>query len=796
MPDQVASHSLPLTQQEEPFLATFTLIGFGVAHLTLDGQFTMVSERLCEMVGQPRNELLAKSFQDIVRPDDSPHPWVDGRLLAGQVPTATCERKVVRKDGQTVWIKAVMAPVRDQATREPRYIFAVVEDISATKQAEHALLESEQRFRLLVERAPEAILVMDPSDQRLVEANRSAEALFGCSRKELLRSILLRFYDADQPGAPPSRSSIDEHNQRALMGEEVTFERAIRNAKGERRHCEVRLAPFMWGQRRLVLGTYFDITQRKQAEEALKQQVQFDDLMTGMLTRFSTCAASRVDEAVIDALRQLAEFVGVDHAHVIMFSEDRTTWSASHEWCGPTVQPQSAGYQRVPFGTAPWSESRVLADQVIRINVIDDYPPDAPERREPDKQAGAKCTLLVPIHGSGGMIAGTVGLDCHAQPVAWSDEDVAHCRLVGDAIASVLERQRAERALRESEERFRVMADSAPIMMWMSATDKRCTDLNRGWLQFTGRTLEQEVGDGWAEGVHPDDLRACLQTYSSSFDERRSFTMEYRLRRHDGAYRWITDVGVPRFLPDGSFAGYIGCCVDVDDKRVAETARRELAGRLINAQEEERTRIARELHDDIGQSLALLAIQLQRSSQAPSGERILSRIDARDLRDRVKEIGNKVSLLSHRLHSSELEYLGLEVAVKSLCREFSEQSRVPVECSCSDIPEELDANVALGCLRVIQEALHNVAKHSSATDVQVEVLGNADSISLAVSDNGVGFDASKNITGGLGLISMRERMYLIGGEFMISSTPGQGARIRARVPLTIKPAIGLAAHNS
>jgi PAS domain S-box-containing protein len=798
MPAQSEAYSLSLSQQEEPFLATFALVGFGVAHLTLDGRFTMVSQRLCDIVGHPRNELLTKSLQDIVHPEDSATHWVDRRLLTGEVPTTTVETRVVRKDGRTVWIKAVMAPVRDEATREPRYVFAVIEDVTGQKAAQKALRESKERFRLLVELAPEAILVMDPSDRRLILANRSAEELFGCSRAELLRLGLTHFYAAEQPDSPPTSLSIDEHNRRALTGEEVAFERVMRNAKGERRYCEVRLAPFSWGTRKLVLGSYFDITQRKQAEENLKRQIEFDGLMTRILTRFTTCGASKVDENIIDALRQLAEFVGVDHAHVITFSVDRTTWSATHEWTGPNVQPQFDHYQNLPFGTLPWSESRILADQVVRINVLDDYPPDAPERRASDREAGAKSNLIVPMHGAGGTITGTVGMDCHVRPVAWSDEDVSRCKLVGDAIASVLERKRAETALRESEERFRVVADSAPVMMWMSGIDKRCTDFNRGWLQFTGRSLEQELGDGWTSGVFPDDLQNCLQTYLKSFDERRPFTMEYRLRRDDGAYRWVTDVGVPRFLPDGGFAGYIGCCVDIDDQKVAEMARRELSGRLITAQEAERTRIARELHDDIGQSLAMLSIQLQRSSQSASGAPNATRIDPQELRDRVKEIGNKVSRLSHQLHSSELEYLGLSVAVNSLCRELSEQSHIAIECSCDGIPDDLDAKIALGCLRVIQEALHNVVKHSRAIEVQVEVIGTTDSLSLAVFDNGAGFDAGENsAAGGLGLISMRERMHLLGGEFMISSSPGQGTRIKARAPLTTaKPAIAGAAHHA
>src|ERR1700758_1412702 len=112
--------------------------------------------------------------------------------------------------------------------------------------------------------------------------------------------------------------------------------------------------------------------------------------------------------------------------------------------------------------------------------------------------------------------------------------------------------------VRESEERLRKMADAAPVMIWASGPDKLCTFFNTSWLTFTGRTMEQECGNGWAGGVHPADLDGCIAHYCSSFDARQSFQMEYRLRRADGQFRWIVDHGVPRFEPGGVFAGYIG----------------------------------------------------------------------------------------------------------------------------------------------------------------------------------------------------------------------------------------------
>jgi PAS domain S-box-containing protein len=134
----------------------------------------------------------------------------------------------------------------------------------------------------------------------------------------------------------------------------------------------------------------------------------------------------------------------------------------------------------------------------------------------------------------------------------------------------ITERKRAEAELRESEARFRLVADSAPVMIWMSGIDKLCTYFNKPWLDFTGRSIDQELGNGWAEGVDPEDSQRCLDTYIQAFDRREAFRMEYRLRRHDGEFRWVLDIGVPRFNPDGSFAGYIGSCIDVAEQKRAE----------------------------------------------------------------------------------------------------------------------------------------------------------------------------------------------------------------------------------
>jgi two-component system, LuxR family, sensor kinase FixL len=147
----------------------------------------------------------------------------------------------------------------------------------------------------------------------------------------------------------------------------------------------------------------------------------------------------------------------------------------------------------------------------------------------------------------------------------------------------ITKRKIAEEELRESEARFRLVADAAPVLIWMSGPDKLCTFFNKGWLDFTGRTMEQELGNGWAEGIHSDDLKQCLEIYGSSFDARQPFTMEYHLRRNDGEYRWVLDSGTPRFAHDGAFLGYIGSCIDITERKRAEEKFRTVLDAAPNA---------------------------------------------------------------------------------------------------------------------------------------------------------------------------------------------------------------------
>jgi PAS domain S-box-containing protein len=312
-----------------------------------------------------------------------------------------------------------------------------------------------------------------------------------------------------------------------------------------------------------------------------------------------------------------------------------------------------------------------------------------------------------------------------------------------------------------------------------------CAFFNQGWLKFTGRSMEQELGEGWASGVHPEDLERCLGIYSGAFDARVDFEMEYRLRRFDGEYRWIIDYGVPRFESNGTFCGYIGSCVDITERKLSEITLRELSGRLIHAQEEERARIARELHDDISQRMALLTIDLERFEQRMSELSSEARQQLHNMSELASEVASDLHNLSYRLHPTKLDLLGLVATVGEYCREVSKRQELHIEFVHNGVEKQIPKEVSLCLFRIIQEALRNVLKHGRTCEAKVELSGHSDGIDLCISDPGAGFTVgSAEAKSGLGLVSMHERLRLIGGHLTIESEPSHGTRILVRVSLS------------
>jgi PAS domain S-box-containing protein len=209
---------------------------------------------------------------------------------------------------------------------------------------------------------------------------------------------------------------------------------------------------------------------------------------------------------------------------------------------------------------------------------------------------------------------------------------LAASNVCSSASSDITERMRAQQALEESEARFRNMADTAPVMIWVTGADKLCTYVNQQWCAFTGRTLAQELGNGWAKGVHPDDQSRCMETYVNAFDRRETFSMEYRVRGADGAFHWVIDSATPRFSATGEFLGYIGSCMDITARKESEQSLR-LAhaevSRLKNQLQEENIYLQEEIKlgqnfgEIVGASSALKYVLFKIEQVAPTDSTVL-----------------------------------------------------------------------------------------------------------------------------------------------------------------------------
>jgi PAS domain S-box-containing protein len=361
---------------------------------------------------------------------------------------------------------------------------------------------------------------------------------------------------------------------------------------------------------------------------------------------------------------------------------------------------------------------------------------------------------------------------------------VSQALLIAGLLWQRTRKRRAEAVLRESEERFRVMADSTPSLVWMCDAHGHVTYLNERRVGFTGRDPKAGFGDAWTTYIHPVDRQNVLDTVSQGLKNHQAFSHAYRLRRNDGVYRWMLDVASPRVNGDGSFGGFIGSAIDTTEQKLAHQALEKISGQLIEAQEQERSRIARELHDDICQRLALLSMEIDQANLAVDGAPPTTKKKLEEIGDLCAEIGSDVQSLSHQLHSSILDCLGIAMAISGLCDELSKQYDVRVDFTEENVRKHLPKDISLCLFRIAQEALHNAVKYSGVSEFAVELREDADTIQLLVMDQGAGFDVEEaKKEGGLGLVSMQERAHLVHGAISFESKPGEGTKVIAIVPL-------------
>jgi PAS domain S-box-containing protein len=373
---------------------------------------------------------------------------------------------------------------------------------------------------------------------------------------------------------------------------------------------------------------------------------------------------------------------------------------------------------------------------------------------------------------------------------AFFDEQGKVLRMIG-MVADITERKQAEEALRESEDKLRLLLDSTAEAIYGMDLEGRCTFCNPACLRALGyERVDEVLGKNMHDLIHHTRADGTLFPVEEcqvfrAFRTGEGVHVDNEVLWRANGTSFPAEYWAHPQRKGQEVVGAVVAFIDITEHKLAEEALSQVSRRLIEAQEQERTRIARELHDDIGQRLALLAIKLQQFHLNSPDLSPEVRDHAGTLWKQTTEIATDIQTLSHELHSSKLQHLGIEPAIRGFCKEFSEQQNVEIDCQTHDLPSPLPPDTSLCFFRVLQEALHNSAKHSGVRHFEVRLWGASSEIHLTVSDSGSGFDSGVlKATRGLGLISMEERLKAVNGTFSIQSRPKRGTTIHARVPLS------------
>ncbi len=625
------------------------------------------------------------------------------------------------------------------------------QELEERRRTEAALRHSEARYRSVFENGvlgiyqstPEGrFLALNPALARMLGYASPAEAL------EEVEDIARQFY------LDPERRALMATYLREHLEEPLTLEQPYRRRGGEEWIARISLRWIEDGtyETPYLEGFVQDITDRVRAEKALRAQ-----------------------EAKFRSL------VEQSYDGIVLVDEDGAvrTWNTGIERITglPRVQALGCTLWDLLFRMTP-SEKKADPElyftfrrqirEVLATGSVCSSPVENQIER-PDGSQRFVQTLAFPIITPEGAMLGAI-------------------------VRDITQRRQAEQSLRESEARFRRMANTAPVLIWISGAEGLCTYFNQPWLEFRGRTLEEEVGEGWTEGLHPEDRTACLATYAAALAAREPFTMEYRLRRADGTYRWLLDKGTPRYTPEGTFVGYIGAGTDITEQKRAEEAEhqytrrlRALSARLNELQESERQRLAQELHDQVGQNLTALGIDLN-IVQSQLVDKAVPEAHTRlkDAQGLVESITDSIRDVMGYLRPPVLDDYGLAASLRWYGREFQSRTGVVVEVDTKAEEARFSPRTEVGLFRIAQEALTNVAKHAQAGHVTLRLRADEHRVRLEVVDDGCGFCPPEPANGGAGkgwgLLVMRERAEGLGGRFELHAQPDAGTRIFVEVP--------------
>lgn len=530
-----------------------------------------------------------------------------------------------------------------------------------------------------------------------------------------------------------------------------------------------------------------------------EQLLRFETLLAEISARFINLPADQIDSVIEESQCLICECLALDLSALWQWSEKLPRLLTLTHLYSPPDGP-SRPEQIDAEESFPWTLNKLLQRETL-VLTTEDMPPEAARDKESRRFFGIKSSVVLPLSVGGGPLIGVVSFDSLREEREWSNKLVKRLELVAQIFCNALARKESDRTLRQSEARLSLAADSAAIALW----ELNCTT-NLFWVTRKARAIlghdhgENITMEHFEQSVYADDLAHVLQVIKQSLENNEPLSVEYRIHSDDGEIKWIYSTGRPYFKSNGEPDRLRGVSIDITDRKIMEEelqareaclrdSQKELqhiAGRLISAKEQELSRLSRELHDDLTQRLAVLAIEagklelkLGESEVSQDESTMISRI-----KDGLIKISEDVHRISRQLHPTILDDLGLIRAIESECAAFKQRKNIEILFTKENVPDRFSADIPLCLYRIVQEGLNNITNHSGAKRCEILLRGGDETIHLAIKDKGVGFDPVEvREKTGLGLISMRERVQLINGNFSIDTKPGKGTIIQVCIPL-------------
>ncbi len=519
--------------------------------------------------------------------------------------------------------------------------------------------------------------------------------------------------------------------------------------------------------------------------EELENRIRFETLISDISARFVKLSAEDMDCRIEEALTQIREFFGVDRCGFLSVSPGKPFACITHASYADGIEHVSKEIDMA--GLFPWTYQQLVEKgQCVAFTRMDELPPEAGKDCQGWSAMGVKSRLAIPLF-NGREIRYILAIQSVVKERDWPREFVPRLKLIGEIFVNALERRDTYKALRESESRLNLAANAADAGLWtldVASGIFWVTEKTRDLFAFPQNT--DITFDDFLAVVHPDDRPMIQQAVDQAIQSKEEIKVQYRILRSDGSIRWMSSRGHIQFQGSENPGLLMGVTIDITERKgteerllASQKALRAFTSRLLTIQEEERRRLARELHDDLSQRLAVLAIETgQLEKKADPGSKL------QHIREQLVKLSADVHDISRQLHPSIIDDLGLVDAMNSECLSFSRRENLEIRFEQSHIPPRIPRDVAICFYRVLQESLRNVKKHAVTDRAEVAIFGDGEELVLRIRDAGVGFDIEKaHHKAGLGLVSMEERARLIKGEFKIQSRPGEGTTIELRALL-------------